>query len=80
MHSLEQVAARAGLDLGRSRVAVVGATGAIGRLAALMLARLAGEIVLVGNSGNPYSKRLLQGVSDELYATLVAPRTLCTES
>ena len=78
VHSLVQVAARAGLDLGRSRVAVVGATGAIGRLAALMLARLAGEIVLVGNAGNPYSKRLLQGVSDELYATLVAPRTLCT--
>ena len=78
VHSLERVAARTGLDLGRSRVAVVGATGAIGRLAALMLARLAGEIVLVGNSGNPHSKRLLQGVSDELYATLVAPRTLCT--
>ena len=77
VHGLERVAERVGLDLASSRVAVVGATGAIGRLAALMLARQAGEMVLVGNAGNPYSTRLLSRVSDELYATLVAPHTPC---
>jgi acetylornithine/succinyldiaminopimelate/putrescine aminotransferase/predicted amino acid dehydrogenase len=72
---LERVLQRVGVDLGRSRVAVVGATGAIGRLAALMLARRAGEMILVGNPGNPYATKLLRRVSDEVYATLLAPRS-----
>ena len=70
---LERVLQRVGIDLARSRVAVVGATGAIGRLAALMLARRAGEIILVGNPGNPYAPKLLRRVSDEVYAALDRP-------
>ena len=72
---LERVAQRVGINLSRARVAVVGATGAIGRLAALMLARRVGEVILVGNAANPYSPKLLRRVSDEIYSSLVAPHS-----
>lgn len=50
---IDDVAARLGADLTRSRAVVVGATGAIGRLAALLLARRVGALTLVGNPSNP---------------------------
>lgn len=72
VQAIERTAARAGLDLSQANVAVVGASGAIGRLAALMLARKAGSLTLVGNAGNPFAPKLLARVADEVCATLAA--------
>ncbi|WP_170133844.1 aminotransferase class III-fold pyridoxal phosphate-dependent enzyme [Palleronia aestuarii] len=70
---IERVAERSGIELETAHVAVVGASGAIGRLASLMLARRAGRLSLVGNAGNPFSPRLLSNVADEVCASLRAP-------
>ena len=70
VQSIETVAARVGLPLERARVAVVGASGAIGRLAAMMLARRVGELTLVGNAGNPFAPKLLSKVADDVVASL----------
>ncbi len=72
VQAIERVAARTGLDLSHANVAVVGASGAIGRLAALMLARRAGALTLVGNAGNPFAPKLLARMADEVCATLAA--------
>jgi predicted amino acid dehydrogenase len=66
------VARRTGVVLADAHVVVVGASGAIGRLAALMLARRAGQLTLVGNAANPFAPRLLARVADEVQATLAA--------
>lgn len=63
---IEHLAERSGIELGDAHVVVVGASGAIGRLASLMLARLAGQLTLVGNAANPFSPRLLSRVADEV--------------
>ena len=68
---IEQVASRAGLSLQDAHVVVVGASGAIGRLAALMLARRVGHLSLVGNAANPFTPRLLARVADEVCGTLL---------
>ncbi len=70
--SIERVAERVGLDLESANVAVVGATGAIGRLGALMLSRRAGSVTLVGNARNAFAPALLGKVADEVVATLAA--------
>jgi predicted amino acid dehydrogenase len=72
VESLEAVARRTGVALGQAHVVVVGASGAIGRLAAMMLARRAGRITLVGNAANPFAPRLLARVADEVRASLIA--------
>lgn len=64
------VAARAGLSLGDAHVVVIGAAGAIGRLGAMMLARQAGRVTLVGNASNPFTPKLLSNVADEIYDML----------
>jgi acetylornithine/succinyldiaminopimelate/putrescine aminotransferase/predicted amino acid dehydrogenase len=53
-------------------VAVIGATGSIGRLAALHLSRYTGSLVLLGNPANPRALSDLAAVAGELY------RTACT--
>ena len=68
--SLETLARRSGIALEQAHVAVVGASGAIGRLAAMMLARRAGRMTLVGNAGNPFAPRLLAKVADEICTSL----------
>jgi acetylornithine/succinyldiaminopimelate/putrescine aminotransferase/predicted amino acid dehydrogenase len=68
--AIERVAERVGLRLEDANVAVVGATGAIGRLGALMLARRAGSLTLVGNARNAFAPALLGKVADEVVATL----------
>lgn len=54
-------ARRMGISLKDSKVAVVGATGSIGRTCAHLLAPLAGEVALIGRS-----KDRLQAVAEEL--------------
>jgi predicted amino acid dehydrogenase len=70
VESIEAMARRTGIDLAGAHVVVVGASGAIGRLAALMLGRLAGQLTLVGNAANPFAPRLLARVAEEVEATL----------
>lgn len=72
VESLEAVARRTGIAMGEAHVVVVGASGAIGRLAALMLARRAGRMTLVGNAANPFAPRLLTRVTEEVRAALAA--------
>ncbi len=68
--AIENVTRRVGMPLEDAHVVVVGASGAIGRLAALMLARRAGRMTLVGNAGNPFAPSLLGRVADEVVASL----------
>jgi predicted amino acid dehydrogenase len=70
VESLEAIARQTGVALGEAHVAIVGASGAIGRLAAMMLARRAGRITLVGNAANPFAPRLLARVAEEVQASL----------
>ncbi len=69
--AIERVAQRAGLDLSDADVVVVGATGAIGRLASLMLARRVGRLSLVGNARNRHAPQLIGKVADEVVRTLM---------
>lgn len=70
---IERMAAETGIDIGRAHVVVVGASGAIGRLASLMLARRAGRLSLVGNAANPFSPRLLTSVADDVCEMMAQP-------
>lgn len=72
VQGIEAMAQRSGIDMGAAHVVVVGASGAIGRLASLMLARQAGRVTLVGNPANPFSPRLLTRVADEVCGTLLS--------
>lgn len=63
---IKRLAGRCGIDLANAHVVVVGASGAIGRLSSLMLARKVGRMTLVGNAVNPFSPRLLARVADEV--------------
>ncbi len=68
--AIERMAACTGIPLDEAHVVIVGASGAIGRLASLMLARKAGSMTLVGNAANPFSPALLARVADELCETI----------
>ena len=71
---IETMARKSGIDIRDAHVVVVGASGAIGRLASLMLARRAGRLTLVGNAANPFSPRLLSRVADEICEMLTSGR------
>ncbi|MGG7568364.1 aminotransferase class III-fold pyridoxal phosphate-dependent enzyme [Rhodovulum sp. DZ06] len=71
--AIERAAAEAGLDLERANIVVVGATGAIGRLGAMMLGRRAGRLTLVGNAANAFAPRLLSRAADDVVAALADP-------
>jgi acetylornithine/succinyldiaminopimelate/putrescine aminotransferase/predicted amino acid dehydrogenase len=64
--ALERAARRVGIDPASANVVVVGATGAIGRLACLMLARRANRLTLVGNAGNRQAQQFLDRATDEV--------------
>lgn len=66
VQGIEAMARKSGIEIGEAHVVIVGATGAVGRLASLMLARRAGRLTLVGNAANPFSPRLLSRVADEV--------------
>ncbi|MEI4488256.1 aminotransferase class III-fold pyridoxal phosphate-dependent enzyme [Frigidibacter sp. MR17.14] len=73
VQSIRDLARQTGINLATAHVVVVGASGAIGRLGALMLAREAGRISLVGNAKNPFTPKLLGRVANELCDALVGP-------
>lgn len=68
--ALQQAAERADIDTASAHVVIVGATGAVGRLAGLMTARWAGQLTLVGNGKNPHAARMLERVANEVVQTL----------
>ena len=66
VEAIRRVALRCEIDLATAHVAIIGATGAIGRLAALILAREVSGITLIGNAANPFAPRLLDKVAGEV--------------
>lgn len=68
--AIERVARRVGLDPADAHVVVIGAGGAIGRLASLMLARRVGRLTLVGNVRNAHALKFLHRVEDEVVRVL----------
>lgn len=72
--ALERAARRVGIDPASAHVVVIGATGAIGRLASLMLARRASRLTLVGNANNRQAQQFLDRVADEVVYTLSKER------
>lgn len=68
--AITRLCERTGVPLDKAHVAVVGASGAIGRLGAMLLARRAGSMTLVGNAKNPFAPRLLAKVADEIRLSL----------
>lgn len=68
---IEEITKRVGVDLSQARVAVVGATGAIGRLVSLMIADKIGSLVLVGNASNTDAVERCQAIADEIYSDLL---------
>jgi acetylornithine/succinyldiaminopimelate/putrescine aminotransferase/predicted amino acid dehydrogenase len=69
---IEDIAKRVDVDLSRASVAVVGATGAIGRLVSLLIADRIGSLTLVGNASNSDAIERCQGIADEIYSSLLA--------
>lgn len=75
--AIERVARRVGLDPAGAHVVVVGATGSIGRLASLMLARRVGRLTLVGNARNSHAPKLLGRVArDVVHVLMEEPKPL----
>ena len=74
MEAIEEAAAETRLDLGFATAAVVDATGAIGRLVSLMLARRVGTLTLVGNPANPTSADRCRRIAGEVYRLLLSTR------
>ena len=68
--AITRLCQRTGIALEDAHVVVVGASGAIGRLAAMLLARRAGRMTLVGNARNPFAPRLLAKVAEEVRVSL----------
>ena len=69
---LNRAARRVGIDPANAHIVVIGATGAIGRLASLMLARQAKKLTLVGNARNVQAQTFLNKVADEVVHALSA--------
>lgn len=65
--SLRWVAASHGRNFAAETVAVIGAAGSIGRLAALHLGRYARRLILLGNPNNPAGLDTLADVAGEVY-------------
>jgi acetylornithine/succinyldiaminopimelate/putrescine aminotransferase/predicted amino acid dehydrogenase len=68
---IEDIVKRVGIDLSQASVAVVGATGAIGRLVSLLIADRVGSLTLVGNASNTDALDRCQAIADEIYASLL---------
>ena len=68
---IEEVMVQAGRNLSQSHAAVVGATGAIGRLASLMLSSRVAALTLVGNPSNPNALGHCRKIAGEIYGALV---------
>ena len=68
VESLRSVAVAQGRDFVDETVAVIGAAGSIGRLAALHAGRHARRLILLGNPANPASIDTLNAIAGEVYA------------
>jgi acetylornithine/succinyldiaminopimelate/putrescine aminotransferase/predicted amino acid dehydrogenase len=68
--AIEEAARKAGLNLAHATVAVVGATGSIGRLVSLLLASRVGALTLVGNPGRPDALDRCRRIADEIASSL----------
>lgn len=66
--AIEEAALKTGLDLADATVAVVGATGSIGRLVSLLLAERVAGLTLIGNPGSPDALGRCQRVAAEVRA------------
>lgn len=71
VNGIREISKRVGVDLTQARVAVVGATGAIGRLVSLQLADKVGSLTLVGNASNADATERCQAIADEIYCNLL---------
>lgn len=79
LEALELGARAVGVEPAGATCAVVGASGAIGRAAAILLAGRVGRLVLVGNPAHREALARLAAVADEIRAGAAAPpATACT--
>lgn len=72
IETIERASARVGISLSQAHVAVIGASGAIGRLAALMLGPKCARLTLVGNAANPQAAKMLSNVADSVSEHILA--------
>ena len=68
---IEKIAQRVGVDLSQASVAVVGATGAIGRLVSLLIADRVGSLTLVGNASNSDAIVRCEAIADEIFTSIL---------
>jgi predicted amino acid dehydrogenase len=80
VQGIEDITNRVGMDLSKARIAVVGATGAIGRLVSLMIADKVGSLTLVGNASNSDAMERCKKIADEIYSSLLADGNSSGES
>lgn len=80
--AIEEAAHKTGLVLADTVVAVVGATGSIGRLVSMLLAERVSALTLIGNPGSPDAFGRCQKVAVEVGAAATAaarwPRVRCS--
>src|SRR5690606_28894817 len=72
VEGLRQAARRLGRPLHLQTVAVIGAAGSVGRLAALDVAPHCRRLVLFGNPSNPAAVQDVQAVAGEIYQRLLS--------
>jgi acetylornithine/succinyldiaminopimelate/putrescine aminotransferase/predicted amino acid dehydrogenase len=70
--AIEEAARKTGLNLAHATVAVVGATGSIGRLVSLMLASRVGALTLVGNPGRADALERCRAIAHEISSSISA--------
>lgn len=73
IEAIKLAAQKLNVDLSQNTVAVIGATGSIGRALAILLGEEAHKIILVGNPKHPKSSlRRLTNVGTDIYRHLIA--------
>jgi len=80
VEGIKEAAKKRNINLQNAQVVVVGATGAIGRLASLLLAPLVGKLTLLGNPSSMDSLVRCRAIADEIYKEVgaFASRDYCT--
>lgn len=66
VRALEEAAESLGVDISKAHIVVVGATGSIGRLASLILAKRTNKLTLVGNPNNRQADKFLSKVCSDI--------------
>jgi predicted amino acid dehydrogenase len=70
VEGVRKAAAFRGIDLPNARVAVVGATGSIGRLVSMLIAPHVGSLALLGNPKSTDGLTRCQAIAEEVYEEL----------